>query len=390
MSTTVSTDSRIRRGLLMLGISIFCLNVGLAGHMAMNSNFLHELFSARPFQMGYLEAIRESCGIVSVLLIALLAGMAEPMLGGALLLLVGVGLSCYAGVHSITGVALCSLIWSLGFHLWLPVSTSMTLTLAKSGHAAQRLGQMRSVGSAGFLLGLGCVFLLAPVGMRSVFLLCGVVVAVGAFASWRIVGVARPRLVRPWAFSRRYWLYYLLAFLEGWRKQIFISFATFTLVREYGAPLRHIVVLMLVNNAINWLIAPSVGRLIDRVGEKVVLSLYYPVLAVIFLLYAAVPHRPGLYALYVVDNVMFVFALALPSYLNRIAAPADRRQCLAMGVTMNHIAAVIMPLIGGLLWERYGYRIPFYCGAGVAMISLMVAQALPARVKSIPQGGRTI
>jgi hypothetical protein len=331
--------------------------------------------------MGYLEAIRESCGIASVLLIGLLASMAEPLLGGALLLLVAVGLASYAAVNSVTAVVLCSVVWSLGFHLWIPVSQSMTLAFAAPGRAAERLGQMRSVGAAGTLASLLIVWLLAPMGMRFIFVVIGVVVAVGGIASVRISGVARLKAVRPWAMDRRYWLYYLLTFLEGWRKQIFLSFATFTLVREYGAPLKHIALLMLANNLINLLIAPAVGRLIDRVGERIVLSFYYPVLAAIFLLYATIPHRPSLYALYIVDNVMFVFALALPSYLNRIADPEDRRQCLAMGVTMNHVAAVVMPLVGGMLWQLYDYRIPFYCGAAVALISLVVAQAVPGRLR---------
>ena len=370
----------------MLAISILCLNFGLAGHMSMNANFLQELIHVTPWQMGYLEAIREACGIVSFALIGVLAGMAEQSLAAALLLLVGVGLTGYVAADSVKDVIAFSVIWSLGFHLWIPLSTNMTLTFARSGHAAERLGQMRAAGAVGSLLGLGGIVVLASgrlpsigaVGMRHLFVLCGCVVLLAAIASSRITGLKRPTIVKPWAFKRRYALYYLLTFLEGWRKQIFLSFATFALVREYGAPVHHIATLMFINLGINLVLAPAVGRLIDRVGERAVLSIYYLMLAMVFVLYASIPYRTWLYALYVLDNVLFVLALALPSYLNRVAEPDDRRQCLAMGVTMNHIAAVLMPLVGGMLWQRYGYQIPFYCGAAVALLSLMVCRKVPS------------
>ena len=388
---TVANESQ-RRGWRMLGISVFCLNVGLAGHMAMNSNYLHELIHVGPWQMGYLESTREACGIASFALIALLAGLAEPILAAGLLGMIAVGLTAYSGVHTITGVVMFSVVWSMGFHLWLPLSQSMTLGFAESGHAGRRLGQMRAIGSVGVLLGLGCVAGLLwlsqneivpfKIGMRPLFIGCGVVVAIGIFASLRITGLNHKQTVRPWAFKRKYALYYALTFFEGWRKQIFLSFATFTLVLEYDAPVLHITLLMAANNAVIFLIAPTVGRFIDRMGERVTLSVYYTLLAGIFVLYALIPQREWLYALYIIDNVMFVLAIALPSYLNRIADEADRRQCLAMGVTMNHIAAVIMPLVGGLLWQRYGYQLPFYCGAGVAVVSLVIAQALPSRSRS--------
>ncbi|HUW84213.1 MAG TPA: MFS transporter [Phycisphaerae bacterium] len=391
-----SQKQSAQRGLWMLAISILCLNFGLAGHMSMNANFLQELIHVTPWQMGYLEAVREACGIASFALIAVLAGMAEPSLAAAMLLLVGVGLTGYVAADSVKGVIAFSVIWSVGFHLWIPLSTSMTLAFARAGHAAERLGQMRAVGAVGSLLGLGAIVVLASgrlpaigaVGMRYLFVLCGCVVLVAAIASSRITGLKRPSVVKPWAFKRRYALYYLLSFLEGWRKQIFLSFATFALVREYGAPVYHIATLMFINLGINLFLAPTVGRWIDRVGERAVLSMYYPTLAVVFVLYALIPYRTWLYALYVVDNVLFVLALALPSYLNRVADPDDRRQCLAMGVTMNHIAAVLMPLVGGMLWQRYGYQIPFYCGAAVALVSLMVCQKIatagPLRAPSPP------
>lgn len=148
---------------------------------------------------------------------------------------------------------------------------------------------------------------------------------------------------------------------------------------QYHAPLKHILILVIVNQLICWALAPVVGRLVDRLGERRILSIYYPTVLLIFLAYANVPYRPFLYGLYVLDNVTFLLGIALPSYLNRIADAQDRRATLAMGLTMNHIASVAMPLLGGILWYFLGYRVPFYCGALVAGAGVLMVRRLPSR-----------
>ena len=130
--------------------------------------------------------------------------------------------------------------------------------------------------------------------------------------------------------------------------------------------------------AIGWLASPRVGRLIDRLGEKPILTFYYACMILVFLGYAFVPVKYILYAIFVIDGGFFVFATALTIYVNRIAPAAEHTPTLSMGVAMNHVAAVSMPLLGGILWNVLGYRWAFLIGIPAAVASIAVVLRLPA------------
>jgi len=98
-------------------------------------------------------------------------------------------------------------------------------------------------------------------------------------------------------------------------------------------------------------------------------------LIAVFIGYALVRNVGLLYVLYCLDSFIYMFVIAQTTYLNKIAPPEDVRPALSMGVTMNHAAAIIVPLVGGTLWNSLGrYDIIFYGGAVVALISFLVAQ----------------
>ena len=175
---------------------------------------------------------------------------------------------------------------------------------------------------------------------------------------------------------KRYWLFYLLSFLQGCRKQIFITFAIFALVKVYGTNRDMIIKLILINQIIIFIFSPIMGQLVDKLGERIMLSASYLGLALVFIGYATLKNINYLYVLYCIDNFLFVGGIALTTYLNKITTPKDLKPTLAMGVTMNHIAAVTSPLIGGLVWMKFGYQIIFISGAAFALISLVFTQWL--------------
>jgi len=371
------TESQRRRSLLFLGLAVALAGFTMAAQMGLNANFLREDIGISGRQMGMIEAARESCGVVAFGVLALLAGLAEPLVGAAMLMLVAAGLASYSMVHDFTWVVLMSLVWSQGLHVWMPLPNSMALALADPGRAGRRLGEIGAAGSAGFAIGLLAALGLAEIGvsMRRTYLVAGaaaVLAAAACLGIHRNVKTPGPRLV----FRRRYGLYYLLCFLEGWRKQIFIAFAGYLLVSEYQTPLETILVLWLIIQVIAYVAAPWVGRLIDRVGERRVLVFYFGAITLVFVGYAMIPSKPVLYVLFVADSVFFTLAMALTTFVNRIAPPAEHTPTLSMGVAMNHVAAVIMPFIGGILWT-YGYRWTFLAGAAAAALSILGALRVP-------------
>ena len=369
-----------RRGLFFIGLAVGFMGFAFALQIGTNSNFVGEEMGLTGDQQGNLEAIRESCGIISFGILALLAGFAEPIVAAGMLLMVGVGLGAYHFVPSFGWLIVASLVWSQGVHVWMPLPNSMTLALAEPGREGYRLGQMRAAGLVGSSVGLLVGLVLSWLGMtiRPLFLLAGamaVLAGASCLAIPRRIRTPGPRIV----FRRKYGLYYLLSFLEGWRKQIFIAFAGFLLVKNYGVPLEVMLALAMAHHAIGWIASPFVGRLIDRVGERPVLVFYFAGLTCFFTGYALVDNIYVLGALYVGDSAFFVFAMALTTYVNRIAPKAEHTPTLSMGVAFNHVAAVLMPFVGAILWKKVGYEYVFLIGAAGAAVSVLVSCFLPRK-----------
>jgi predicted MFS family arabinose efflux permease len=178
--------------------------------------------------------------------------------------------------------------------------------------------------------------------------------------------------------KREYGLFYLLTFLSGARRQVFVAFASFLMVKKFGFTIPEITLLFVANNALNWWLNPWVGRAIVRYGERWVLSAEYGSLVLLFVAYALVSDKALVGFLYVVDNVFFNFYLAINTYFQKIADPRDIAPSMAVGSAINHITAVVLPALGGLIW-MIDYRIIFYSGAVLAFLTFMVAQWVPAK-----------
>ena len=372
-----------RRGLIFLGLAMASVGFAMAVQMGTNSNFVADEMKLSWFQQGVLETFRETCGIAALAVLAILAGFAEPVVAAGMLALFAVGLGAYRFVPDYFWLIVASLVWSQGLHVWMPLPQSMTFALAEPGRAGHRLGQVRAAGAAGSGVGLVAALILswAGVEIRPLYLVAGVA---GLLAAAACLGIPRrirtpgPRLV----FRRRYALFYLLSFLEGWRKQIFIAFAGFLLVREHNTDLKVMLGLWIGIHAIGWAASPLVGRLIDRVGERRVLVFYFTSLTLFFVGYALIPNKIVLWCLYVIDSAFFVFAMALVTYVNRIAPKSEHTPTLSMGVAMNHVAAVIMPLAGALVWRYTNYHWVFLLGAAAAAGSIVVALRVPPHTRA--------
>ena len=177
-------------------------------------------------------------------------------------------------------------------------------------------------------------------------------------------------------FRKRYWLYYALTFLAGARRQIFMVFAGFLLVQKFGFPLDKMVLLFLANAAVTTWVAPKLGILIERIGERRALTLEYVALIVIFLSYAVVENVNIALALYILDNIFFSISFAISTYFQKIADPADIASTAGISFTINHIAAVLLPALLGIIWmENYGAV--FLIGACIAGASLILVRAIP-------------
>jgi MFS family permease len=168
--------------------------------------------------------------------------------------------------------------------------------------------------------------------------------------------------------------------MAGARRQIFIAFAVFLLVKKFDFSVPEIAALFLLNNVINFFLSPYIGKWIVRFGEHKVLTAEYFSLIIVFIAYGLVESKYAAMFLYIADHIFFNFAIGIRTFFQKISNPMDIAPSMAVGFTINHIAAVFLPVLGGLLW-LVDYRLVFFSGAALSFISLVLVQIIPSQLR---------
>lgn len=377
------SDETLRRDWARFTLLTFLFAFGFAIYMGVFQNFLKEELGAGPLQLGQLESLREIPGLLAALMAGTLVALAESRIAGLGLLIAGIGIGATGLMGSYGPLVAITVFWSIGFHLYASVSSAITLALSKGEEGGRHLGRMGAVSSTATLTALGTAWLAArflpELPYRIYFYVAGGSIIASSLLCLSLSTHASSAEARaPLILNRHYTLYYLLTFLEGCRRQIFSIFASFALIVVYGTPLKTMLLLQFVNAILISMTAPAIGRIVDKRGERGPLIFYSIGLIVVFLGYAIWENKYALYALFLIDNVLFSFGLGFTTYLNRIVRKGELTPCLAMGTTMNHIAAVTVPAGGAWLWHRFeNYQLPFWIGVTIAAVALFVGMKLP-------------
>lgn len=313
---------------------------------------------------------------MALLVIYLLFLVREQRLAALSVIVMGMGVWLAGYFPHFNGLMLTTLLMSFGFHYFETLNMSLALQHFDKTTAPQVMGRLRSLASIANLVVGGLVFLVAGVlDYTSMFAMIGVVtVAAGA---WCLCYDPRPKETVPQAkhmlMRKKYSLFYVLTLLAGARRQIFVAFAVFLMVERFGFTVREITLLFVANNLINAYVSPILGKAIVKYGERRVLSLEYFSLIWIFIAYAATDSKAVVAGLYILDHLFFNFHIALRTYFQKIGDPAHIAPTMAVGFTINHVAAVFIPAFGGMLW-MVDYRIPFLMAAGLSLLSLTLTQ----------------
>jgi hypothetical protein len=164
--------------------------------------------------------------------------------------------------------------------------------------------------------------------------------------------------------------------MGGARRQIFTVFAGFLMVEKFGYSVSDIAALYIINHLFNWAFAGRIGALVGRIGERRALTFEYCGLFCVFTAYAFVNDATWAAGLYVADHLFFSLAIAIKTYFQKIADPADMASTAGVAFTINHIAAVVIPVLFGLVWLVSPMAV-FLMGSGMAVISLVLARNIP-------------
>ena len=372
--------------LVFLLVSTIASTAGVQAWQTLVNNFAVEIGRLNADQIGFVQSVREVPGFLSMLVIYVLLVLSEQRAASLSICILGLGLLATGFFPSFWGLTATTLVMSAGFHYYEPLNQSLTLQNFNTTEAPVVLSRIRAVGAlANIAIGIVIYFLADAMGYTGMFGMTGA--AVLLIGLWGLGKKPCPTIGVPQKkkmyLRARYWLYYLLTLLEGSRRQIFVVFAVYLLVEKFKYSIQSISVLFIINNAVNYFLNPLIGRAINRFGERQLLTVDYASLIVIFWVYATTDSHIVAGIMFVWDYLMFNFSVAVRTYYQKIAAPQDVASGMAMGFTINHIAAVVVPVLGGMLW-MVDYKIPFLCGVGMGALSLALTQLIRTPQKDAP------
>ena len=376
---------RWRQPIGLLVLMALAMPIAYSTWSALLNNFVIEVASFDGADIGLLHTVREIPGFLAVGVIALIIFIREQVLGLVSLVLLGVATGLTAQFPSLGGILVITLFSSIGFHYYETVNQSLQLQWLDKKRAPQVLGWLMAAGSGGTLLAYTLIILTwraYDLSYSTVYWAGGgftALVAIAALLLYPQFEAPNPQR-KQMILRRRYWLYYALQFMAGARRQIFIVFAGFMMVERFHFDVHEVAGLFMATLVLNMMVAPILGRVVAVFGERAALVFEYIGLAVIFLLYA------GIYlfdwgvwlaiVLYIVDHLFFSLALAIKTYFQKIADPGDIAPTAAVAFTINHIAAVFLPVALGLLWLTSPMAV-FLMAAGMALTSLVLATLIP-------------
>ena len=352
---------------------------------ALLNNFVVEIIRFDGLDIGLLHTIREIPGFLAVGVISILLFFREQTLALLMLCVLGLATAVTAWFPFLSGILTITLLSSIGFHFFETVNQSLQLQWFSKKEAPRKLGKLMAIGSAATLIAYTFLVLgwdKLNLSFNSAYMIAGFScfsLAVLGYLIFPNFEAPIPQ-TKKMVLRKRYWLYYLLQFMSGARRQIFVVFAGFMMVERFGLDVQQLTTIYLINLMFNIALAPLLGRAVARYGERKALAVEYFGLSLVFFAYGGIYlFGWGVFIatlLYLLDHLFFALALAIKTYFQKIADPQDIAATAAVAFTINHIAAIFLPLGLGFLWLASPFLV--FCTAGtLSVISFALALLIP-------------
>jgi predicted MFS family arabinose efflux permease len=385
----------VARGFVLASIASFAFGFSMNAQQNIVSNFFEHDLGLRGPEFGYITAIREIPGFLLIFLTALFYRVSLPRLTAGALCLLAVGYTLFGTATTFWSVAPWVIVSSMGYHTFLQTQYALGMSLtteAKSGSILGRIGALQSAGSVAAMAFVFLAFRFEVLNFTTTFMVCGFFALIAAIA---IVGFPHLRdgevQVRaatrdPIVVRREYRYYYLLSLLDGGRQQIFFSFGLWVLVDHFKMDVPSISGVLFAVTALGITIGPWFGRMLDLHGERKMLALVNVGYVVALFGYALVDNIYVAILCYVIYSfVMPLSSMGAATYLRKVAVADELAPSLAMGVTMQHVAAIAVPIGAGFILNYVGYQVPFLIAAGFACLTFIVTQRLAPETQRSPR-----
>ena len=369
----------------LLYMMSIAMTLAFATWMVLLNNFVVERAEFSGREIGILQSIREIPGFLAFTTIFVLLLIREQKFAYFSLIMLGIGVLLTGFFPSEIGLYCTTLLMSAGFHYFETVKQSLSLQWLSVSETPEVLGKLIAITSLTSLLTYLCIWFsqeYLSLGFEIIYLISGVVCLLLTVFMWFGAPLFEGKVSQKknLVLKRSYWLYYALTFMSGARRQIFVVFAAFLMVEKFKYSVSDIAILFIINHTFNWIFASKIGRLVGKVGERSALTFEYCGLFLIFFAYAYVDSAIMAGALYVLDHLFFSLAIAIKTYFQKIADPSDIASTAGVAFTINHIAAVFIPVSFGLVW-LFSPKLVFLMGAMMSLISLILARNIPKNPK---------
>ena len=409
------SDARVVKFLSALTLS----GIAYGLYRGIQDNYLAEIVYISAFERGIVEFFREMPGLLVVLFLALMYRFSDNRIfkiGSAFIALglVGFVIGSYCFPGSKFSVILFMVIYSTGEHINMPVRTSITLDLSNRNQAGTALGIIGAIGQVGHIVGfvlvMGLFFLFSRLGysrtdifqFRIVFISSTILMIAAVLTAMTMKDSAEPGLAgesesitriqrRRFYFHKKFYKYYMLEVFYGSRKQIFLTFAPYVLILQYGADASVISLLMGICAVFGFLLNPMIGKIIDRLGYKFVMVTDTLILIVVCLLYGFA-HRvfpPKIAFLvvctnYVLDSIISMASMASNVYVQRISSSQEEiTATLSTGISVNHLISIFIALMGGWIWKVTGIEVLFSLSAFLGLLNSIYAATINEKKEEV-------
>jgi len=392
----ISRIKQSSRELILFATAALTLGMAFSIVDATFNNFLNERFALSGFERSFLEFPRELPGFLVVFVSAALWFLCSRRLGVVTMILSAVGVALIGFASSSYGVMLAWLfIYSLGNHLFMPIASTIGMELAREGQDGRRLGQLNGIRNLAAVLGSFSVvlgFKYLGFTFQHTFAIAAVLLGVAAI----LLYMMKPEpVVERRGFlqlHKEYRLYYILNVLSGARKQLFITFAPWVLVSVLKQPTQIMATLFTIGGVIGILFQPLLGWAIDKFGERFVLASEAVILVFVcfgygFAKFIFPAHTAFLVVCvcFLIDQMIFSVSMARATYMKKIAIQPDHIQpALTAAVTIDHVFSITAALVGGVIWNAFGFQYVFLLGMGIAIINFFTALRvrLPQKIQA--------
>jgi MFS family permease len=346
------------------------------------------------------EFFRELPGFLVVFVLAWMYRLSESRIFkiGTAIMTCGVAGMLAAGAGKIPVIAFIVL-FSFGEHIILPLRSTITLDLAKNETGGTALGVTSAIGQFGNIVGFVIVafmffvfsrFEVAGIArFKAVYFFALVLIALSTAAALTIKETAVKVRRRRFYFAKKFTKYYMLEVFYGARKQVFLTFAPYVLILQYGADTSVISFLFAVSAGVCVIFSTITGRVIDKLGYKAVMVADTLLLVVVCFFYGF-SHRifsaRAAYIVvclnYVLDAIISLASMASNVYVKDIADNQEEvTATLYTGISVNHVISIFIALMGGWIWQTTGIELLFSLSAFLGLLNSIYAATIKAPKK---------